>query len=588
VNRESRQWQQLTVSLGTSDFTTAYVTSGTDAAAEFGYQTKTRAMVETAGARIGLAVTDLVLDGSGAYRAVMTLHVDNRTEPYLEIELPENAAIWTAHVDDLPVKPARALGSAGDRLLRVPLIKTAEGELDFKVVLKYAGKLDRLAPLRSVRFPVLQTKNIAIELSQVKLYLPETHQWVDFAGTAARVDDEEGLQAGIVGYETRQVEKLTEIMRGSNEFSKSRAIANFRILEGKLQGLQQRARGGRQAVNEELRQNLESNAQVLQAATEEIEQQRGKQQVVPDNRSRMNMFYQQQRNENPGNSATRLGYNFGLRSQAPESGKPAEVQSLQRFDENWFDGKGAEGRKELKDEAAAQDQQPPKKSKKRIGSSWFQRGQQELAAPEAQNAAQKVFSQSGQSGQVAQQQMPQQRAGGKTLDTQEDLNRAYADKLGRQVTAGESVVPAQPAGEVQMALEGANTPAEAAFDAEVGRAGLSSLDFDLPTRGAVHYFTTPRGDVVITARPVDRRIVERLVNLGWLAGIAVGLLVILAVSRRVARSGRGLVVGAVVFWCVGLLSILFTALPVYGLVLIAGGVLLIVESRRRRSAAAPA
>jgi hypothetical protein len=345
VNRESRQWQQLTVSLGTSDFTTAYVTSGTDAAAEFGYQTKTRAMVETAGARIGLAVTDLVLDGSGAYRAVMTLHVDNRTEPYLEIELPENAAIWTAHVDDLPVKPARSIGSAGDRLLRVPLIKTAEGELDFKVVLKYAGKLDRLAPLRSVRFPVLQTKNIAIELSQVKLYLPETHQWVDFAGTAARVDDEEGLQAGIVGYETRQVEKLTEIMRGSNEFSKSRAIANFKILEGKLLGLQQRARGGRQAVNEELRLNLESNAQVLQAATEEIEQQRGKQQVVPDNRSRMNMFYQQQKNENPGNSATRLGYNFDLPSQVPESGKPAEAQSLQRFDEKWFDAKGAEGRK---------------------------------------------------------------------------------------------------------------------------------------------------------------------------------------------------------------------------------------------------
>ena len=88
-------------------------------------------------------------------------------------------------------------------------------------MLKYAGKLDRLAPLRSVQFPVLQTKNIAIELSQVKLYLPETHQWYDFAGTAARVDDEEGLQAGIVGYETRQVEKLTEIMRGSNRFSKS-------------------------------------------------------------------------------------------------------------------------------------------------------------------------------------------------------------------------------------------------------------------------------------------------------------------------------------------------------------------------------
>ena len=183
---------------------------------------------------------------------------------------------------------------------------------------------------------------------------------------------------------------------------------------------------------------MESNAQVLQAATEEIEQQRGQQQVVPDNRSRMNLFYQQQKNENPGNSATRLGYNFDLPSQVPESGKPAEMKSLQRFDEKWFDAKGEEGRKEMKDEAAAQDQQPRKKSSKRIGSSGFQRGQQELAAPEAQNAAQKVFSQSGQSGQVAQQ-MPQQRAGGKALDTQDELNKAYADKLGKQVVTGESV-----------------------------------------------------------------------------------------------------------------------------------------------------
>ena len=108
VNRPSRQWEQLTQRLRGGDFTTAYVATGPDADTEFGFQTKQRAMVETAGATIGLARTELVVDASGAYRASMLLKVDNRTEPYLEIRLPENSQLWTAHVATQPVKPARS------------------------------------------------------------------------------------------------------------------------------------------------------------------------------------------------------------------------------------------------------------------------------------------------------------------------------------------------------------------------------------------------------------------------------------------------------------------------------------------------
>ena len=153
VNRQSRQWEQLTARLQGGDFTTAYVTSDTGPRAAFGYQTKQREMVKTAGATIGLARTDLVLDASGAYRAAMLLKVDNRTEPYLEIELPEGAVLWTAHVASQPVKPAQAVGSTSDRVLRIPLLKTAEGDLDYPVVLKYAGKLDAPAPCAQCASP---------------------------------------------------------------------------------------------------------------------------------------------------------------------------------------------------------------------------------------------------------------------------------------------------------------------------------------------------------------------------------------------------------------------------------------------------
>ena len=113
---------------------------------------------------------------------------------------------------------------ANDRLLRIPLIKTAEGDLDYPVVLKYAGKFDRLRTLRTVDIPVVRTININVELSQVKLYLPEDFRWVHFEGTATRVLGEDDFAAGYMAYRTQQVEKLTQIIRGSNEFSKSRAM----------------------------------------------------------------------------------------------------------------------------------------------------------------------------------------------------------------------------------------------------------------------------------------------------------------------------------------------------------------------------
>ncbi len=77
--------------------------------------------VETVAAQILLAQTTLVLDANGAYRGTQTYWIDNKTEPYLVVELPAGAMLWSALVASEPVKPVK-----GDTLasVKIPLIRT--------------------------------------------------------------------------------------------------------------------------------------------------------------------------------------------------------------------------------------------------------------------------------------------------------------------------------------------------------------------------------------------------------------------------------------------------------------------------------
>jgi hypothetical protein len=64
------------------------------------------------------------------------------------------------------------------------LIKTAEGDTDYAVVLKYGGWLQPVGIVDRVAFPLMRTVNINVELSRVRLRVPETHAWFDFGGTS--------------------------------------------------------------------------------------------------------------------------------------------------------------------------------------------------------------------------------------------------------------------------------------------------------------------------------------------------------------------------------------------------------------------
>ena len=104
LTRNQGQWRELTAALG-ADVTLAYMVAAGGQAPRLEFNTVRREDVQVAGASIGLAETNLVLDADGAYRAAATFHTNNATEQFLDVELPPGAVLWTAVVAGEPVKP---------------------------------------------------------------------------------------------------------------------------------------------------------------------------------------------------------------------------------------------------------------------------------------------------------------------------------------------------------------------------------------------------------------------------------------------------------------------------------------------------
>jgi hypothetical protein len=94
LTRTQTRWRAL----ADLNVTQGYVVRSDAIFPRLAFQTKPRQAIETVAARIGLAETILVVDESGAYRASQQFRLENSSEQYLEVELPEGASLWTAHV----------------------------------------------------------------------------------------------------------------------------------------------------------------------------------------------------------------------------------------------------------------------------------------------------------------------------------------------------------------------------------------------------------------------------------------------------------------------------------------------------------
>ena len=499
---------------------------------QFAFETKRREAVETAGARIGLAQTFLVIDAHGTYRVRQEYRVDNKTEQYLEVQLPEGAQLWSVRVAGEAVKPTTTQQS---RQVLVPLLKTATGDLDYPVELKYGGRLRGLRTVRPIDFPLPRTVNINVELSQVRLYLPDTHYWFGFDGTLRRVKDEGELVAGFLSYRTKQIRALTETLSsGTNEFERMRSANNLRQLGLALHDYRHDYAGRAGGV---LKEEIDSNYAAMAQAEQKLNA------VITDgaastelgNRDRLLSRYQSQEVARSKGKVTQLGENFDTDVSSPAT----LTDGVNRFNSGWFKGVEAGTKAPVADDKSRISEGRPMSQSQRRSSLVVGRepNGNEAEARGGVRAGDEMKRLADMQPQVDQPQPSDQ------AEQQQRVER-YQQKLDQQSAqqsyGGYAVTPQQPAsGPVELFGEALGSGRAAgqlsarsdinslAFSAD-GRAlqsmaedatvqlpatGLASLDIEIPLRGREYLFTTPRGEIEITAHAAPAADVERLIRL---------------------------------------------------------------------------
>ena len=195
----------------------------------------------------------------------------------MQLTLPAGARLWTAFGRRRAGEASRCRRRPQPGVVRIPLVKTAEGEGDYLVELKYGGRLQLTGAFGSVSFPLIRETNINVEQSQVRLLLPDSQQWFNFQGTMRLVQDESELERGFQSYLNKRIQEATQALSSSSDYTKVRAAVNLKQSRLMLENNRQA-----QAATPEqfgLVQRFDaSNEALLAQAEQQVQEQLGEQQ----------------------------------------------------------------------------------------------------------------------------------------------------------------------------------------------------------------------------------------------------------------------------------------------------------------------
>jgi hypothetical protein len=137
-----------------------------------------------------LAITT-VIDRSGHCRYEAKIALQNRSEQFLRINVPQGLNLWSAKVASQPVKPVLADDSPKNQVL-IPLVKTSPGGLPYDVHLYFADKADKplVRPIDGItrlKPPAISIVDIPVTQTTWSLRLPAGYHYVRPGGNMSRV-----------------------------------------------------------------------------------------------------------------------------------------------------------------------------------------------------------------------------------------------------------------------------------------------------------------------------------------------------------------------------------------------------------------
>jgi hypothetical protein len=607
---QESKWKELTNLLGDS-IARAFVADTTDGRSELTLETLEREQVDRAGARIGLAQTTMVVDEEGGYRAAVEFRVSNADEPFLELQLPNAAELWTVTVAGEPGKAIQgAPGQQGQ--VRIPLVKTAEGEGDYSVQIKYAGKINLNSKAQKTSFPLIRSNNINIELSQVRLMLPKDLQWFDFNGTMRLVDDESDLAQGFQSYLNKRIQEATQALSsGSNSYSKVRAAVNLsqsrQLLEDnrrELGRLDRNDNGVQQLFlqNDKLLEDAEEQAQIEFNQASDLSL---------DNRSRLNQAWREQEVERSNNVIRGYSSNFegAYNGGKDDSGKlnyNADFFAQNQLQTNKAQNPQGQSLTEESASGESKGQLRTVDGKKDFGRKGGYEDDLKSAQINRFNAQQQIDfdvqdeQRLGQQSGVAQnKELPKLQAYRDQLERNDRFAQPQAPTgnpanpmsnlegvvsgglpggFGGQMGGGANIAPpayANQAGQGPSANTGTERFEQLWDNVDTG---FASLDVTLPERGRVYRFTTPRGEMEITARAIPDNLTRRGSKLLQVIGFIVGLIFITRPKvLGMLRVAGQTIVFSLALMLGGLISLMAGFLPVLGFIMLVVGIVFIIR-----------
>ena len=138
------------------------------------------------------AVVDLltlttVIDRDGRCRYEAKVALQNRSEQFLRLKVPEGLNLWSAKVAGQPVKPVTKADSPQGEVL-IPLVKTSPGGLPYDVELYFAGKVVRpLNGLTKLKPPGIEIVGLPVMQTAWSLRLPSGYRYMRPGGNTSPV-----------------------------------------------------------------------------------------------------------------------------------------------------------------------------------------------------------------------------------------------------------------------------------------------------------------------------------------------------------------------------------------------------------------